>query len=817
MTFEMQLRKSSPRLNFILIVASIALALSACASAFGQQPNSPEHWSAYWISHPTAPLREPGVFHFRKIIQVSAVPERYLVHVSADNRFVLYVNGMRVGEGPGRGDMLHWRYESFDLASLMHPGKNVVAAVVWNWGIYGPLAQVSDRTAFLMQGDGAAEEQVNTDTSWQVQSDPGFEFIPRAANGLWAYWAADPGERIRAASGEWNRSVEESSASPAWLPAATAMREVISPRAGIAASTQHISLSPWGLVPDPLPQMEYRPVSAGRVVRSTLDCKSFPSGALSIPPHTTATILLDSRTMTTGYPRLSVSGGAKSQIKLAYGEALYDEHMRKGNRDDIGDRTPRGLEDEFLPDGAAHREFEPLWFRTWRYLEFTVITQTEPLILESLNVTFSAFPFVERATFQSSDPELAHIWDICWRTARLGAHETYMDTPFWEQLQYVDDTRTQALISYVVAGDDRLARQALHAFDESRVPEGLTQSRYPSRLPQFIPQFSLSYIDMLHDYWMYRADDILVKELLQGTRPILQWFSRHQLADGFVGSLPYWVMVDNVPDTKPFPRFGKDGRSAIVTLQFVQALQDASEMEAAVGSPSLANEYRKQAAGIAAVVYRTCWNAQLGLLADTPDKDSYSTHTNIVGVLTNAIPRPEQDGVMEKVVAAQGGQTLAGVGLARSSYRYQFYLSRAMDKTTTADKYLDTLVPWREMLKQGFTTTPEYAEPTRSDTHAWSAHPIYDLLTITAGIHPGSPGFASVRIEPHPGALEQFDATMPHPKGPIQITYHARVGHAEFSIQLPQHLGGSFVWKGKTFPLHEGQQSFSLPAGNQKK
>ena len=38
---------------------------------------------------------------------------------SADNRFILYVNGARVGDGPARGDLTHWRYERFDLAPYL--------------------------------------------------------------------------------------------------------------------------------------------------------------------------------------------------------------------------------------------------------------------------------------------------------------------------------------------------------------------------------------------------------------------------------------------------------------------------------------------------------------------------------------------------------------------------------------------------------------------------------------------------------------------------------------------------------------------------
>ena len=81
---------------------------------------------------------------------------QYLVHVSADNRFVLYVNGHRVGDGPARGDLAHWRYETFDLAPYLSAGTNLVTATVWNFGIYAPTAQITDRTAFLLQGRGRA-------------------------------------------------------------------------------------------------------------------------------------------------------------------------------------------------------------------------------------------------------------------------------------------------------------------------------------------------------------------------------------------------------------------------------------------------------------------------------------------------------------------------------------------------------------------------------------------------------------------------------------------------------------------------------------
>ena len=75
-------------------------------------------WTAHWIAVPHAPRTEYGVYHFRKTIELAARPERFVVNVSADNRYQLFVNGQRAGWGPARGDLFHWRYETVDLAGL---------------------------------------------------------------------------------------------------------------------------------------------------------------------------------------------------------------------------------------------------------------------------------------------------------------------------------------------------------------------------------------------------------------------------------------------------------------------------------------------------------------------------------------------------------------------------------------------------------------------------------------------------------------------------------------------------------------------------
>ncbi|MFZ0743253.1 MAG: alpha-L-rhamnosidase C-terminal domain-containing protein [Terracidiphilus sp.] len=791
---------------FALVLASLTL--------HGQSPIQPDpphrEWNASWITHPTAPLREPLVLHFRRTLQVDAVPASYIVRVSADNRFILYVNRARVGDGPARGDLTHWRYERFDLAPFLHAGSNFITATVWNFGIYAPIAQMSDRTAFLLESEATGADSISTPEGWQVEVEPGHRTLDRSTVTIQDYMAAGPGEEIDAAHYDWNWN-SRAYTSPSWVPAASPMRDSIYGGVNKAHSADVTGDNPWGLVPDILPHMEFSPTSAGETVRTGLDSlKAFPASSVTVSAGSHIHILLDRKTLTTGYPLLTVSGGKGSHIVLTYSEALYDNHEHKGDRnaltytDSNGVEHPRvalGLTDSFLPDGGAHRTFEPLWWRAWRYLDLDIQTGDEPLTLDSLTANFTAYPFQERATFQSSEPDLAKIWEISWRTARDDAHETYMDTPYYEQLQYIGDTRIQALISYAVAGDDRLARQALRAFDDSRIPEGLTRSRYPSSLPQTIPTFSLLYIGMLHDYWMYRPDPEPVRTSLAGTRAVLGWFAAHEQPDGLLGTLPWWSFIDWVSSGET-PTYDAHGESCITTLEYLGALDDAADLEKALGDPLFATRERARAQHVRSGIYDKCWNASRGLIADNPGQKVFSQQANILAVLYDVIPKERQQSVLRQMLLIEPGTTPNGV--LSASYYFRFYLARALDHAGLADDYLKSLDPWRELLPLHFSTWPEIPGDTRSDSHAWSAHPIYDLLTLVAGIEPASPGFASVRIAPHMGALNSITASFPHPDGMITVEYHRQGSGLDANVSLPAKLAGNFVFHGKTYPIKPG-------------
>jgi alpha-L-rhamnosidase len=789
-------------------LATILIGMAASILLAQAQTTENQPWTSEWITAPGVPQRDEVVLHFRKLIPLPQKPEHFLVDVSADNEFILYVNQQRVGSGPSHSDLAHWRYETYDLAPLLHAGENILAATVWNFGTHAAVRQISERVGFLVYGKGPAERIADTDLTWEVEQEKAIETIqPNLGN---QYYAAGPGERLDGAKfdWEWGRS-NSSRRSASWTKAVSLGRAA--PRGTTDAPNN------WQLVADFLPQMQFTKTEAGRVVRATGIDQATGSTVheVTVPPHATASILLDNSQLTTAYPAVTVSGGEGSTIRLTYSEALVDDHGEKGNRNQIEGKHIVGVQDEFLPGGCHSCEFMPLDWRSWRFLQVDVQTTGQPLQIEKLSAWFTAFPFTVRAQFKSDSDFLTRIWDVGWRTALLDAHDTYMDTPYWERLQYVGDTRIQALISYAVAGEDRLARQAIQAFDNSRIPDGLTQSRYPSSLVQMIPTFSLLWVGMVHDFWMYRDDPDFVREQIPGTRTVLDWYLSRQRSDGLIGKIPWWPFVDWGKDFGfGMPPQDESGGSSVITLQVVEALRYAAEMETELGDPVVAEKYRRAATRATNAVHKLCWNQQYGLLADTPAQKHFSQHANILGIWLDVIPPSQHKTVLAKILSANDSGFTATdpvPAMTAATYYFRFYLARAVEHAGMGDQYLQLLGPWGEMLSLGLSTWAESPEPTRSDSHAWSSHPNYDLLTIVAGIRPESPGFKRIVIEPHLGTLNHLSAAMPTPKGMVEVDYRRTGNAVEAVISLPNGESGELVWRTKRFAIHEGRQSLALP------
>lgn len=753
----------------------------------------------------------PVMLQFRRELQLATKPRKLDVLVSADSRYVLYVNGQRVVAGPSRGDLLHWRQQTIDLAPFLRTGRNVIAAEVWNDAAFAPLAQVSTgHTGFMLKAIDARQGAIDAGPSWWVRIDKsrslsnGMAQLVRAVGPT--YYAAGAPETLdgKAIVADWMAATTAASGWEAAVPA-------------IVAGEKRLTL-----VNDPLPRMRYAAVPIGRTVRSSAaDFAGFPQRPVTIPAGTEATLLIETGRMLAAYPVLRTRGGAGATVSLTYTEALYDPArkseagkfwFRFPDRSTVGNGLALGVTDTFLLDGEAKR-FAPKWWRAWRFLEVKVKAGAEPVTLEELAAYETGYPFQRRGYFRSNDAELNKVWDIGWQTALFDAHETYMDTAYWEQLQYIGDTRIHALLSYDVAGDARLADQAIRAFDHSRVIDGLPQSAWPSSGINSIPPFALLWVGMLHDYWMRQSDPAVVRDSLPGMRAVLDWYRGYLQDNGIVPTTPGWKFVDWRPGLDgDRERDGKGHASCAVSLQFVGALQEAADLEQALGQASLAAQDRALAAKVGEGVRGQCWDQRRRLFADTPEKTSFSQHANILAVLHDVAPKEQQAAILDRVTVRNRGID-APSGITGTTFYFSFYLARAFAHAGLASRYLELLQTWRQMARQNFTTWPENPDPSRSDSHAWSAHPTSGLLAYVAGIEPAAPGFARVSITPHLGSLTKLDAAVAHPKGLIVTRYRVRDGELTATVALPPGTTGSFNANGRQWPLRSGRNSIQAGGG----
>jgi len=765
-------------------------------------------WPAKWIGHPQVQGTEPAVTAYRKKFTAGG---KVRIHVSADERYELFLDGERIGRGPERGDRENWFFETYDLH--LKPGDHVLVARTWWLGpdSPAPYAQHSVRPGFLLAAEGVDEKLLNTGvTPWQCKILGGYEHVKPG-------WAWGTGSKVHIKGAEFPWGFEKGQGT-GWEQA-----KVIGRAANASVANEFPPV--WMLRRATLPPMieEVRQVGEARHVQAvdTQDTRPLPvkkdehlaseaaawnlllagKSPLTIPANTMRRVIADLGNYYCAYPEVTVSGGSGSKIRVLWAEALYEqpELGPKGNRDQIEGKFFIGIGDTFEPDGGRDRRFESLWWEAGRYLEVLVSTGAEPLTIESFRIRETHYPYDFQSRFESADPRLAEVIPIGFRALEMCSHETYMDCPYYEQLQYVGDTRLEVLATYAITRDDRLPRKAIWQFDISRKNSGITQSRYPSRVMQIIPPFSLWWIGMVHDYAMWRDDMDFVADRMPGVRAVLDAFRRWVNRDDLVEAPNGWNYMDWVPSWGGgVPPDGDHGISGVINWQFALVLGLAAELEKMVGEPELAERNRKLARRIKEAAAKAFWDEGRGIFADDLDKKHFSEHSQCLALLGNNVEDSKRDRVIHGL--------LHDPDLERTTIYFTHYLFETCRLLGRMDRFFERMSLWFDLKGQGFKTTLEHPEPSRSDCHGWGAHPIYHYFASVLGIRPAAPGFAKVRIEPQLWPLTWAKGKLPHPKGFITVDFTMKDSRLTGTVELPEDVSGKLDYGGETRNLRPGTQ-----------
>ena len=714
----------------------------------------------------------------------------------------MYINGKRICYGPAKGDLKTYKYDIIDIAPLLVRGKNLIAAVVYNAGKDKPMALFSVQTAFLLRAEDQDHGYVNSNESWKVYKNPAIQPVSYQEmlfkdRWFYGYYACGPGDNLDATFYPWGWELLEHD-DKHWKD---------------AECLEFEGSPPWNLVPRNIPFMDAYWEGPAKIRRAQnvdipdkylqLDQKA------TIPANREAIILFDFEKLTMGYPSLKTDGGEGSSIQIKYAEALYEKVNLKAHRDSVEGKIMFGVWDVFKPDGKL-RTFSPLWKRCFRYIQLNIKTGNDPLDIFPIKNEYSGYPYPDMSTFKSDNPKLNRIFEMGLRTLKMCSGETYYDTPFYEQLSYGGDNRPIAALSTYNSTDDRLLREVLRLYPQSENREtGLFKSAYPSRFNFDMGSWSLAWIQTLYDYHLIRNDSAFSVQFVENIEKVLGFYNRHiDESMGMLGTVRNQNFMDWSISKGSIPRSNERKEmihSTILTLYYVHTLDCVVKLYRLLGLEQKLMPWQQEALQIKEAVRKYCWNDELQLFADNPDKTTYSQHTNILAILCDVVPQDGQKPLLEKVLKYRDFDEFA------SSY-FSFYLFKAMRKTGQEHLFLNHLDFWHQFIDRGHTTTGEtgFASHDRSDCHAWSAHPSYFLLSSVVGILPGDVGFNTVLIKPHLGNLHQVNASLPHPAGTIQVQYEKLNQSWVATIDLPQGMHGKLEFNEYSYHLRSGNNKITM-------
>lgn len=740
----------------------------------------------------------PRIVLFRKRIELETEPFAGRIRISADTRYKLYINEKLVEAGPSRGDRQVWFYDTIDILPYLEKGVNIIGVSVLrypedptagNHGMFRTSLPGLYVTGEVEDTDGKTYS-VFADSTWKCLTDKSVVFYREEERfaPLVIHERAVGNPEVFGWKG---KAYDDSD----WHEAKAYIRKSV-PEA----------VSPGNLKPRNIPYM-YR---KKRRLQGVMDLKKsdhtkeewekFLKGEITlvISADTETIVELDAGEEMTGYIRAAFSGGQDAEVSLLYSEAYVQdgfagpEHIPvKADRIDKEHGHLQGYEDIYHVAGIGRETeqevYEPYWFRTFRFIRLHIRTGKGILRLHSLDYEETGYPLQVVSSVRTSDPSLEQIWEISARTLRRCMHETYEDCPFYEQLQYIMDARTQILYTYAVSADDRLARKCIDDLRRSQRYDGLLNCSYPNCNTNVIPGFSIYYILMVYDHMMYFGDAGFVAEHMPVIDQILHYFERHLTKEGYVEKVGginmearFWSFIDWADewnDTEGMPTAGLRGPLTMETLLYIYGLQHGAYLADFLGRAEEARVYRERAKKAQEAV-RTFCMGENGCLQDGPGVEEYSQHCQVFALLTDTVdPETGKKNLLK---------TIEEEGYAQCTVAMRFYLFRALEKTGLY-AYTDRFwTAWRNMIKMHCTTCVESEAYSRSECHAWGALILYELPSVTLGVQPAAPGYQKVRIAPVTGYFEFASGTVRTPVGDIKVAWKIENGKFKMDYEVPQ-------------------------------
>jgi alpha-L-rhamnosidase len=810
-------------------------------------------WAGQWIApEPRPPIQIPADFLrgrgggrfsrslFRRTFEVSEVPGEAPARLTADSRYVLWVNGREVGRGPARSQPYRQRYDTYDLAPYLVAGANVVAILVTYYGqpmsFWQPAPAGASPDAALVFQAHLGEEEVTSDEGWRVQRSSAWSLLAGSNGGegvpveiLDARELPRGWQEIDFDDSSWSSAALIPAYHPASLgetrpptyPFGHLLPRGISHLRGERVAPARVLDSSTRIAP------EWSSDHPATRVTEALMADSISTDAAEIPatfhvgPGEVHHLSVDFGRIVAGFVELDLEAPAGTVVELFYREKVYrPEHAWLGEDPETGAR--------YVAAGSGET-FAAIELNGLRYAHLVVHSQeTADVTINRIEVREHLYPRAGRAYFHCDDEGLNALYRAGIRTVELNSLDAYTDCPTREQRAWVGDAVVHQMVDLATNEDWGLARNYLNLSDSPR-SDGILPMVVASDIEASggltIPDWSLSWIHGVHIQYWHDGDLDSVRRHLPSIERVLRWYAnylddRHTIAD-----VPEWNLVD-------WASIFLSGRSSILTALWARGLIEFAELSDAIGNSGSAGWARELYAA-ALPGYEDFWDADRGLyvdhIVDGERRPAASQIAQASAIISGLAPRERWSQIVDAMTDSKRLVVRSWIGSETGGYDhgkfqeqmkgvqridwdakremvlaepfFSYAVHDAVAKADRAELLIDLVRRWEEFLVDGYDTFGEcwgWGTP----VHGWSSTPTRDLVSYVLGITPAEPGFSKVRVAPRLGRLREAAGAVPTPHGFVEVL----ITGAEANIQSPVPV----------ILVHEDGTDVQLPAGQQR-
>jgi alpha-L-rhamnosidase len=316
--------------------------------------------------------------------------------------------------------------------------------------------------------------------------------------------------------------------------------------------------------------------------------------------------------------------------------------------------------------------------------------------------------------------------------------------------------------------------------------------------------YSMVVMSSVYNYYLYTGDLAFVRDHWPAVIRQMAWDAQQVGSDG--------LFAVSGADDDDWNLESIPGELTYVNAVYVQALDSAAKLAAAIGDGGDAQKWAAAAAAVKSAVNRLLWDPKTGVYdGSTSNRGSVVQDANVTAILAG-LAAPARARAITRILAAKlatrfgpaatGTPVPAGYTHDISPFMGSFNLladfaagNEPAALATMRQEWGYMLsqdpggVDWERIQPDGIPAAGAVAD---SMAHAWSTGPAPALSKYVLGVAPATPGFDGWSIAPRPGDLRWAQGIVPTPHGQITVAWK-QTGTRAFvlSIDAPRGTSGT--------------------------